>query len=189
VNTPAHLLIGAAAFGKENQKGTTIAAMLGSLAPDLSLYVMASVSIWALNVPADTVFHELYFSDTWQRVFAVDNSFILWTLACAIAVWRRSTIFVAFAAAGLLHLAFDFLLHTEDARMQFWPISDWVFRSPVSYWDRTAYAGIVGPLEVTMSGGAAYLIWQRTESRWIMALVAVLLAAELLSSGIWRIVF
>ena len=189
MNTPAHLLIGAAAFGKKERKGTTIAAICGALMPDLSLYVMASVSIWVLNISPNRVFNELYFSDAWQNVFAIDNSFVLWAAACAIAVWRRSAIFTAFTAAALLHLAFDFPFHTDDARMHFWPISNWVFESPVSYWDRAAYASFVGPGEVTLSIGAAYLIWRRGETKLILALVAVLLAFELLSSGIWQFIF
>ncbi|MGI9389442.1 MAG: cobalamin biosynthesis protein CobQ [Boseongicola sp.] len=189
MNTPAHLLIGAAAFGKENQKGTTIAAILGALVPDLSLYVMVSVSIWILNIPPTIVFDELYFSDAWQRVFAIDNSFVIWASAFAVALWRRSAVFIAFTAAALLHLALDFPFHTEDARMHFWPVSDWVFESPISYWDRAAYAGVVGPFEVTASCGAAFLIWRRNEPKLILAFVALLLAAELLSSGIWQFIF
>jgi hypothetical protein len=189
VNTPAHLLIGAAAFGKENQKGTTIAALLGALTPDLSLYVMVSVSIWVLNIPPEIVFDQYYFSDGWQQVFAIDNSFVLWGLVCAVAIWRRSAIFIAFTAAALLHLLLDFPFHTEDARMHFWPVTNWVFESPVSYWDRRAYASIVGPFEVTLSCGAAFLIWRRNEPRLIMVTAAFLLAAELLSSGIWRFIF
>ncbi len=189
MNTPAHLLIGAAAFGKANQKATTIAAIFGALTPDLSLYVMVSVSIWVLNIPPGIVFNELYFSDGWQKVFAIDNSFILWGVACAVAVWRRSAIFIAFTGAALLHLVFDFPLHTDDARMHFWPVTSWVYESPVSYWDRRAYAGVVGPMEVAMSCGAAYLIWRREGSRLIIALAAALLAAEFLSSGIWQFVF
>ena len=189
MNTPAHLLIGAAAFGKKDKKGTTVAAILGALMPDLSLYVMASVSIWVLNISPRIVFDELYFSDAWQRVFAIDNSFVLWALACAVAVWQRSAIFTAFTAAALLHLAFDLPFHTDDARAHFWPVTDWVFESPVSYWDRAAYASIVGPFEVALSCGAAILIWRRSEPRYILAIVAILLAAELLSSGIWQFIF
>ncbi|MGI9393960.1 MAG: cobalamin biosynthesis protein CobQ [Boseongicola sp.] len=189
MNTPAHLLIGAAAFGKENQKGTTIAAIFGALLPDLSLYVMVSVSIWVLNIPPAIVFDELYFSETWQRVFAIDNSFVIWGSVLGVALWRRSAVLTAFAAAGLLHLALDFPFHTDDARMHFWPITDWVFESPVSYWDRAAYAGIVGPFEVTASCGAAFVIWRRNEPFLILGIVAFLLAAELLSSGIWQFIF
>ena len=134
MNTPAHLLIGAAAFGEKDRRGTTTAAMLGAFAPDLSLYLMVFVSLRVLGIPANTVFDELYYSDTWQQVFAIDNSFVLWGIALLLALWRRSAIWIAFTAAGILHLALDFPLHTHDARMHFWPLTDWKFESPVSYW-------------------------------------------------------
>ena len=150
---------------------------------------MVAVSIWLMNIPADVVFRELYYSDAWQSVFAVDNSFIIWGLGLALAVWRKSHIFIAFASAGLLHLALDFPLHTHDARQHFWPISNWVFESPVSYWDNSAHAGIVGPVALTLSGGALVWIWQQVGSLWIRLFACALFLMELMSSGIWRFVF
>ena len=189
MNTPAHLLVGGAVFGKPDRKGVTVAAFLGALAPDVSLYLMVAVSIWGLGIPADTVFRELYYSDAWQSVFAVDNSFILWGIALGLALWRGNAALVAFSGAALLHLAFDFPLHTHDARMHFWPLSDWVFESPVSYWDSRAHAGAVAPVALTMSVGAGVYLWVRHKTWTIKAIVAVLLAMELMSSGIWRFVF
>lgn len=189
MNTPAHLLLGAAAFGRPERKGSFGAAILGALAPDVSLYVMVSVSIWGMGIPAQVVFRELYYSDAWQAVFAVDNSFILWGLALGLALWRRSHVFVAFTGAALLHLTFDFPLHTHDARQHFWPLSAWVFESPVSYWDNAAYAGVVGPVALSMSVGAVVVIWRRTRVIWLRGLTAVLLMMEFASSGIWRFIF
>ena len=77
MNTPAHLIVGVAAFGAPQKRWTLSAALLGSLAPDLSLYVMVAVSIWWLDVPPNVVFGQYYYSDAWQSVFAVDSSFIL----------------------------------------------------------------------------------------------------------------
>lgn len=189
MNTPAHLLIGAAAFAKPDRKGTTAAAFLGALAPDLSLYLMVTVSIWGLGIPPATVFREYYYSDAWQAVFAVDNSFVLWGLALLAALWWKNRIAIAFTGAGLLHLAFDFPLHTHDARRHFWPVSDWVFTSPVSYWDRAAHAGIVGPLELGLSMACAVLLWRQLLHWGWRLLILLLVAAELASSGIWRFIF
>ena len=189
MNTPAHLLFGAAAFSKKDQKGSLPAALLGAFAPDISLYVMVTVSIYMLGIPAQTVFREYYYSDAWQQVFAIDNSFILWGALLALALWRRFRLLAIFASAGLLHLALDFPLHTHDARQHFWPLTDWVFHSPFSYWDNRAHASIIGPMEASMSLALTYVLFRRYASWGLRILFTVLLAAELLSSGIWRFIF
>lgn len=189
MNTPAHLIVGTAVFARADQRGTLGAAFLGAAAPDVSLYVMVIVSIWVMGVPAETVFREYYYSDTWQSVFAVDNSFILWGLLFAVAYWRAWGRLIAFAGAGFLHIALDFPLHTHDARMHFWPVSNWVFESPVSYWDRAAHAGVVGPMEFFLSLACAAVLWRRFRQVWIRAVTTLLMVLETASSGIWHFIF
>ena len=46
----------------------------------------------------------------------------------------------AFASSGFLHLTLDFLLHNQDARSQLWPLNNWIFISPLSYWGKNHYA-------------------------------------------------
>lgn len=189
MNTPAHLIFGAYAFSRPERRGTLAAALAGSAMPDLSLYLMVTVSIWVLNVPPQTVFGELYYSDAWQAVFAVDNSFVLWGLLLGFAIWRAWPRLTAFAGAGFLHLCFDFPLHTHDARMHFWPVTDWVFESPVSYWDNAAHAGVVGPMTLAMSFALAGILIRRYRNTGLRTLFAGLALAELASSGIWRFLF
>lgn len=43
MNTPAHLIIGLAAFGKPGAPRVTAAALAGAMIPDLSLYLLAVV--------------------------------------------------------------------------------------------------------------------------------------------------
>ena len=189
MNTPAHLIFGTAVFAKDHPRSTYWAALAGAFAPDASLYVMTIVSIWVMGVPAQVVFGEYYYSDAWQSVFAVDNSFILWGALVGFAMWRKLPALLAFLGAGLLHLAFDFPLHTHDARMHFWPVTDWVFVSPFSYWDNAAHAGTIGPIALFGAVGCGVLLWRRFESLKIRLITLALIAAELASSGIWRFVF
>ncbi|KNG92731.1 hypothetical protein [Pseudaestuariivita atlantica] len=185
MNTPAHLIFGIAAFGKPDRPATLWAATLGALAPDLSLYLMGAVSLYLLRIPPNVVFGELYYSDAWQTVFAIDNSAILWGGLLAWALWRRHAVLTAFAGAGLLHIALDFPLHHDDGRAHFWPLTNWIFESPVSYWDARRHAGIVGPIE-----GAASLIlglwagWRIRHWGWRAAL-AILLFLQLGITSIW----
>lgn len=186
MNTPAHLLLGAAVMG-QGQRRLIWAAFAGALLPDLSLYLMAGVSLYVLNIPAREVFNELYFSDAWQTVFAIDNSFLLWGLLLGVALWRRSDWAVALTGAALIHLALDFPLHHDDGRAHFWPITSWVFESPYSYWDRSHGAGLIAPLEATAAMIAAIWLWTRRAGWKISILVGLLVIAELqvMRSWLW----
>ena len=113
----------------------------------------------------------------------------LWGALLGFALWRRNQLFTAFAGAGFLHLAFDFPLHTHDARMHFWPVSDWVFQSPYSYWDDAAHADVIGPWTLAMTMFLAGYLFTRYRTIGVRLLVVLLAGAELMSSGVWRFVF
>ena len=189
MNTPAHLLIGLAVCARRQAPNSGRAAAAGSLLPDLSLYVLAGFSLFVLQIPADRVFGELYFSATWQTIFAIDNSFVLWGVSLCLGLWWRSVPVIAFATAGHLHLATDFALHHDDARRHFWPASDWVFESPVSYWDSGHHAAAVAPVTLVAVLIASAALWRRWPD-WRMRLgVTLALAAEIWVVRQWLLFF
>ena len=135
--------------------------MLGGVAPDASLYIMAGFSLFVLGIDAEIVFGQLYFSPSWHYIFAIDNSFFVWgagALICWRFGWRNGLVF---ALAGLLHIALDFPLHHDDGRAHFWPLSDWVFQSPISYWDSDHYGGIVSGAEAILVLILTLVLWRR----------------------------
>ena len=73
--------------------------------------------------------------------------------------------------------------------MHFWPVTDWKFESPWSYWDTRAGANIIGPLEAGLSIVASVVLWVRHTSWAFRTFVLALLALELMSSGFWRFIF
>ncbi|MEM7005159.1 MAG: cobalamin biosynthesis protein CobQ [Pseudomonadota bacterium] len=176
MNTPAHLIMGAAVFGKPEAQRITFAALIGATLPDFSLYALAGWELLVKGTPGDVVFGQLYFSDSWQRIFAIDNSFILWGLALAAAVYLRSAWAIALCGAALLHIALDFPLHNEDARMHFWPISEWKFFSPISYWDSSSGGQIVGVIELIAVIGMTIWLFLRYRS-WLWRVFFTFLAA------------
>ena len=189
MNTPAHLIFAAAAFARPHQRITSIAAVAGAFAPDLSLYLMGGVSLFLLGYSPGYVFGTLYYSDAWQAVFAVDNSFIFWGIGLLLA-WRLKSIGgMIFAASGLMHLAFDFSLHNTDARPQFWPLTDWVFRSPFSYWDDRFYARIISPIEMALSVGFCLLLIRRFGSLRSRAVIGAAAVIQLAPMIVWALVF
>ena len=178
MNTPAHLIFGAAVFAWPGDARVNVAAILGALLPDLSLYLLVGWARVVQGIDARVIFGETYFSDLWQGLFAVDNSMPLWGLALVLGLWHRWLVLIAFAGSGLLHLVFDFSLHHDDARRHFWPVSDWVFRSPFSYWDGAHYGYIIGPLEIVASLALCVLLWRRFQGRLARGLIVLGAVAE-----------
>lgn len=188
MNTPAHLVIGAAAFARPGRPGVTWAALAGGFLPDLSLFVMVAGAA-LLGYPTQVIFGRLFYTDGWQAVFAVDNSFVLWGAALALALWRRSPWAVALTGAALLHLAADFPLHGQDARPMFWPLTDWKFLSPLSYWETARGAGWIAPLEKGLVAVLTLWLLLRFRSWRARAGFAALAAAELSPHLIWMWLF
>lgn len=189
MNTPAHLIFAAAAFARPGEVRANAATLLGALAPDISLYLLVAVSVFVLGIPAEVVFREYYYSEAWQRVFAIDNSFVLWGLALALAVWLRSRIAMVFCAAALLHIAFDFPLHNHDARQHFWPITDWVFISPFSYWDSNHYGGVIGAIETLCCLILLGVLWLRFRDRLTRGLIACVGILQIAPVVMWSLFF
>jgi hypothetical protein len=189
MNTPAHLIFGTAAFAKPDRPYVTTAAIAGALLPDLSLYLLVGWAMLIQGIDARIIFDELYFSPAWQGIFAVDNSIPLWGAVLALALWLRAPILMAFAGAGLLHVVFDLALHHDDARRHFWPLSDWVFQSPVSYWDGDHYGNIAGPLEIAVSLALCVVLWRRFRSILARALIVTAALAEAAPGILFAVMF
>ena len=189
MNTPAHLIFGAAFFARPATAAVTTAALFGALLPDLSLYLLVGWALLIQKIPPQIVFGEMYFSRTWQQVFAIDNSAVLWGLGLGAALWARSKVWIAFAAAGLVHIGLDFLLHHDDGRAHFWPLTDWVFASPFSYWDSNHGAGIIAPLEGLICIAMVGVLLRRFTSLAPRLVFVQLLLAELYTVRSWLTFF
>lgn len=189
MNTTAHLLIGVASFGNPNQRRVTVAAIAGALIPDLSLYALVGFSIVVMGIEPSVVFKELYYSDTWQTVFSIDNSFILWGGVLTLGIVRRIPWLIALGGAALLHIGADFMLHNEDARAHFWPLSQWKFFSPISYWDSQFHANWVAPIEGLLCVAITVYLFRQYAHYGVRTLFAVGLIIELYVLRQWIMFF
>lgn len=172
MNTPTHLIIGAALCARRDRPGSLIAAFAGGLAPDVPILVMVLYATRIAGVPAHEVFGSLFHSESWQRVFAIDHSFAVWGGLLIAASLFRFPLLVAFSGSGLAHAVVDFFTHRTDARKQFWPLTDWVFRSPVSYWDAQYWGSVVAPIEALIVIVLTVVLVRRMD-RWWQRLLTV----------------
>jgi len=186
MNTPTHLILAAAVFAKPHQPKLTWAALIGGFLPDFSLYFMVIWHKFVLNTSETVIFGQVYFSKFWQFVFSVDNSFFVWGAILGLAMAARRGWLIALAGGGFLHLMFDFPLHNYDAHAHFWPLTDWKFESPVSYWDPAHYGTIMAPLEYLFVLILLAVLWQRFAGRWVRLFLLFLgLLPSVAMAGIW----
>ena len=193
--TQTHLLVACAAFSKPDNPARNTAAILGSLIPDFALYALFA---WhrALGDSPDYIFRELYWSDSWQRLLAPGNSFIVYgaLLLPAVALtnlpgWSAKVrnLVMVFSLAALLHVATDFPLHVEDAYAHFWPITDWKFVSPVSYWDHRYHGDIFQWLETALALVCIYFLFTRFQAVWVRILLVLALATYIIVPLMWAL--
>ena len=179
VNTPAHALLGVALLARGDRRPFALAALAGSVLPDLPIFVFFFWQRVVIGLPEQQIFGEAYFRTPWQDFFDLFNSLPLiaacWLVARALGSVRGQV----GSAAALLHGMCDLPLHREDAHRRFFPFSDWRFSSPVSYWDPAHFGMAWSTLEGVGVLALSWLLWRRFPNRLARASLALVCGATL----------
>lgn len=182
--TPSHFLM-TAALDKGLRRIPIVksAFLLGSVAPDLPLWLLSIGSIiyyhyilgWSVANTSRLMYDKLFFHNPfWIASHNLLHSPVLLILG-VVLVWRKRRYIGSgdrwlfwFFVACLLHTGVDIFTHVDDGPLLFFPF-DWTtrFHSAVSYWDDRYY-------------GREFSIFERT--------LDVILSVYLLSSPLWRVV-
>jgi len=187
MNTIAHIVIAAAALTRPDTPKRNWAVLFGAAIPDASMFVFFAWSRlqgWS----GDETWNVQYWKEPWQALGAASNSCILFGLLLAAGLWRRGTLLALFSAAALIHIGLDFPLHADDAHRHFWPLSDWRFASPISYWDPNANGWVGSLIETLCVVAAAALLWRRfplLKWRLLLAGLALLQSAAFAAQIAW----
>ncbi|MEL7117316.1 MAG: cobalamin biosynthesis protein CobQ, partial [Pseudomonadota bacterium] len=80
-------------------------------------------------------------------------------------------------------------LHNHDARMHFWPVTDWRFISPISYWQGSRGGDIVGAVEICLSAALLVYLFRRFKDIGSRIAFVLLAMAEAATTQIWRLFF
>ncbi len=139
--------------------------LLGGLIPDMAIFVMFAWERLIVGVSENDLWRDVYWQEPWQTLVAIGNSAPLYALLLLGARLFRLPLLAVFAAAALLHLMLDFPVHHDDAHPHFWPITDWRFNSPLSYWDHNHFGDIVSLLELTLAVILIVILWRRFPAR------------------------
>jgi len=178
MNTPTHSLLALVLLAKKGDRKRNIAVLCGSLIPDLAIFLWAPYQSIVNGVSGEELWRDLYFQAPMQNLIAWFNSVPIYGVLALIGylgrgkLWGKLMLF--FSLAALLHIATDLPVHAEDAYRHFWPVSDWKFESPLSYWDVDHHARWVSALEILLALFCMVFLWRRFSALWVKILLAVI---------------
>ncbi len=187
MNTQAHILINTVLLTrKHSKKYLYSAALWGALLPDLPIFVFFLVEGLRVGFGNPIIWRELYFSSRWTTVFAIFNSIPLsvciviggYIVKQLTARVRTGVWLTIFGWSLFLHTISDLVLHHDDGHPHFFPFNDFIFSSPISYWDPAHYGTLVGSIETAISLLCTLLLLLRTKKRSMrifLGLVALIL--------------
>lgn len=165
MNTPTHMLTAAALLARSGKTPRNWAVMAGALLPDLSIFMLVGWARLVENIPHRQIWSEVYWQEPWQTLGAMSNSFVIWAALAVIAFALGWRILMVLALAAIVHIALDFPFHADDAHKHFWPLTEWRFHSPLSYWDRNHHSQWVGALELGLVLVSMAVLWRQFHSR------------------------
>ena len=165
MRTFSHAII-VAAIGKRAEvgRGSLFAFVIGSVLPDVPLGVLTLLAI--VNTPdmssAMTYMDQAYTSSPlWIALHNTPHSFVVMGLLSVLGYvlirrrWGRWLLW--YAAGATLHIAIDIATHAGDGPMFLYPLSDYRFNSPVSYWNPAYYGRAFTAFEYLLD--AALLVY------------------------------
>ncbi|WP_298856110.1 hypothetical protein [uncultured Ruegeria sp.] len=181
--TQTHLLVGAAVFARPGNRTVALAGLIGALVPDTDVWAMFVIERLR-GASGCEVFHYRYWEQPWTTLQILLNSIpayltlitlsVVGLLVPALLPRKVVLLVMIFASSALLHVGADFLLHHEDARSQWMPFTNWIYRSPVSYWDPRHYGQYFLIFEIGLGLALAILIGLRSRSKQVWAAVTFL---------------
>ncbi len=142
--------------------------------PDLPMMIFYFVEKVIRGTAEAAIWGQVYHRDSWQAFFDVFNSLPLIGIGWLVSLWARTRLGALVFASMALHVAFDFPVHREDAHRHFFPLSDWRFTSPVSYWDPNHYGDIFAPVEALAVVVGCVVLFRGYEARAGKAVVGLI---------------
>lgn len=175
MNTPTHVIVSLLSLVREDKARIAVPVIVGAVLPDLAMVGFYAFQKLVKQTPESVIWGELYHASEWQALFDVFNSLPILAVILVIA-WRAKLHWLLLLSLSMtIHVLLDLPVHREDAHHHFYPLSDWAFFSPISYWDPCHYGSFVTAIEVVILAlGCGWILW-RFKSALMRATAVVLL--------------
>lgn len=176
--TPSHIIYSWALAKKTEKvsidtKKRTAAIVLGALFPDTPTYLFFIVCGLILGYSGPTMWDNMYYNSGWAIPITLTHSFIIWPLLISISSYVGWELAKWFSLSAFFHSLVDFCVHTDDAYRHFWPVSDWKFHSPISYYNPAEYGLYVGAFDSLLVLGLLGYLYTIYTGKWRLLILAV----------------
>jgi len=186
MNTPAHAAINLLLLSRNQNHRNSAAITVGAVIPDLAIMVFYAWQL-LLGTPENVIWSSEYHRPLWQAWIDGFNSIPLVVLAILLCWYTRQYLLLVLFGSMLLHIFGDLPLHHDDAHRHFFPLSDWRFASPISYWDPALHGQWVSLLEfIGVLAAASFMCLRRPLLRpWVIAVFTIYLLYWLYVYLVW----
>lgn len=173
MNTPTHIIVSYVLLRSSTRKKLDhFWIIMGAVLPDLMIFVLFFYAL-LFGIPMREVWDVLYFTDFWQDLIDCFNSVPITAFFIGIAAalkWRGG---VLLGMSVLIHIFGDVFLHNDDAHRHFFPLSEYKFISPVSYWDPNHLGWLGATIEYVVLAVALYFLWPHLKSLYTKGFIVL----------------
>ena len=184
MTTHSHAILNIALLSKRGKPYLHSYACLGAVIPDIPIFIFFAVETFIFQTSQREMWGARYFMEAWQNFFDVFNAVPLILILLGIGYYLMHSERVTVVAwSMLIHCTFDFLTHHDDGHHHLFPLSDFIFASPISYWDSNHHAGIFRVVECVVILAASIYLFPRLKTRFgrgVLVIINVLFLASFL---------
>ena len=148
MNTPSHAILNLALLSQTNDSEAFLIVAIGGILPDIPIFVFYGWAKFAAKLPEPKIWSEAYYQPTIQNLVAIFHSIPLAMFGWGTGYFYGWESLQLLCLSLILHSLFDLPVHHDDAHRHFFPVSNYRFISPVSYWDIKHYGRAVAFVEM-----------------------------------------
>ncbi|MFB6350275.1 MAG: hypothetical protein ABEN55_22165, partial [Bradymonadaceae bacterium] len=141
--------------------------------PDLPVLAFYFVCRFFFDLSDDEIWKDVYYQDRWFNVFATFHSIPLTAGLCGLGIALGSLPVALFGASMCLHNVVDLPLHANDAHRHFYPLSNYRFKSPISYWNPRYRGRIAAAGEMLILVVCSVYLFPALVTTWAKAALVV----------------
>ncbi|MBE9043520.1 hypothetical protein IQ255_03700 [Pleurocapsales cyanobacterium LEGE 10410] len=170
MNTPGHYILNLALLGNVAPQNLGAIA-IGAMLPDVPIFIFYFVAKHFYKMPEGKIWSEAYYEPLWQNIVALFHSIPLALIGAVVFYYLDWKLGIILCVSMVFHSLLDLPVHNDDAHRHFFPLSNYRFISPFSYWDINHHGKIVSLVEMALVLAVNPIVISLLDSPWTKGIV------------------